>query len=95
MGVPPWNVVVVVCPCLVPHPGAEGGVYNTVGQKVRAHNTILLQQYLEGSKAPVPSCSNNTFLQRRRAWSSMPQFDPNVLSYPVLIVMRERGAVVR
>ena len=87
--------MVVECPCLVPHPGAEGGAYNTVGRKVRAHNTIQLMPFLEGSKAPVPSCSDSTFLQRHRAWSSMLRFDLNVLSYPVPIIMRERGAVVR
>ena len=85
------------CPMLMSgsSPGAEGDAYNTVGRKVCAHNTIQLLPYLEGSKAPVPSCFDSTFLQRRRAWSSMTRFDPNALSYPVLIIMRERGAVVR
>jgi len=51
-GSPPWNVVVVVCLCRVLRPRAEGGAYNTVGQKVRAHNTIQPLPRLEGSKSP-------------------------------------------
>ena len=52
VGVPPWNVVVVVCPCQVLRPEAEGGAYNTVGRSAHARNTIQALPCLEGSKRP-------------------------------------------
>ena len=54
MGVPPRNVVVVVCPCQVLRPEAEGGAYNPVGRRARAYNTIQALPRLEGlSTRPV------------------------------------------
>ena len=50
MGIPPWNVVVVVCPCWVLRLEAEGGAYNSVGRRARACNTIQALPRLEGSK---------------------------------------------
>ena len=51
-GSPAWNIVVVVCPRWVLRPEAEGGAYNTVGQRARARSTIQSLPRLEGSKRP-------------------------------------------
>ena len=40
---------------------AEGGAYNSVGRRARAHNTIQALLRLEGSKAPILSFPGSTF----------------------------------
>ena len=53
--------MVVVCLRRVPCPRAEGGAYNSVGRRARAHNTFQALLCLEGSKAPIPSFPSSTF----------------------------------
>jgi len=72
-----------MCLCQVLRPRAEGGAYNTIW-------TLPCPEW---SKAPIPSYPDGTFLQRCRAWSFGTAFDSNVLSYPVLIIMKEQGII--
>ena len=46
----PWNVVVVICLRWVLHLEAEGGAYNTVGQRAGTRNTVQALPHPEGSK---------------------------------------------
>ena len=51
--------------------------------------------HLEGSKAPIPSFPGGTFPAGAQGMVLEATVDPNVLSYPVSIIMREQGEVVR
>ena len=89
------TVVVVVCLRRVPCLRTEGGAYNSVGRRACARNTIQALPRLEGSKAPIPSFPGSTFPPGAQGIVLEAVVDPNVLSYPVPIIMRERGEVVR
>ena len=87
--------MVVVYLHRVPCPRAEGGAYNSTGQGARTYNTFRALRRPEGSKAPVPSFPGSTFPARAQGMVLEAVVDPNVLSCPVPIIMREQGEVVR
>ena len=84
------NVVVVVYLRRVLCPRAEGGAYNSTGQGARTCNTFRALWRPEGSKAPIPSFPGSTFPSRAQGMVLGAMVDPNVLSRPVPIVMRDR-----
>ena len=86
-----WSVVVVVYLRRVPCPRAEGGAYNSIGRGARTYTTFWALRRLEVSKAPVPSFLGSTFPARVQGMVLGAMVDPNVLSCPVPIIMRERG----
>ena len=53
----PWDVVVVVCPCRVLRPEAEGGAYDTVGQRAGTRNTVQALPRLEEGPSACPVTS--------------------------------------
>ena len=67
------TVVVVVCLRQVPCPRAEGSVYNSVGRRARARNTIQALLCLERSKAPILSFPSSTFPIGAHVWSLKPR----------------------
>ena len=87
--------MVVVCLRRVSCPRAKGGAHNFVGRRAHAHNTIQALLRLEGSKAPILSFPSSTFPAGAQGMVLEAAVDPNVLSYPVPIIMRECGEVVR
>ena len=87
--------MVVVYLRWVPCPRAEGGAYNSVGRGACARNTIQALLRLEGSKAPIPLFPGSTFPVGAQGMVLEAVVDPNSLSCPIPIIMRERGEVVR
>ena len=73
----------------VPCPRAEGGAYNSTGRRARTCNTFRALRRPEGSKAPVTSFPDSTFPARVQGMVLGAMVDPNVLSCPVPIIMRE------
>ena len=90
-----WTVVVVAYLRRVPCPRAEGGAYNSTGQRARTCNTFQALLRPEGSKATVLSFPGSTFPTGAQGMVLEAVVDPNVLSCPVPIIMREWGEVVR
>ena len=76
-------------------PGAEGGAYNSTGQRARTCNTFQALLHPEGSKAPVPSFPGSTFPAGAQGMVLEAVVDLNILSCPVPIIMRERGEFVK
>ena len=87
--------MVVVYLHRVPCPRAEGGAYNSTGRGVRACNTFWALRRPGGSKAPVQSFPGCTFPAGAQGMVLEAVVDPNVLSCPVTIIVREWGEVVR
>ena len=76
-------------------PRAEGGAYNSTGRRARTCNTFQILLCLGGSRAPIPSFPGSTFPTGAQGMVLEAAVDPNVLSYPTPIIVRERGEVVR
>ena len=76
-------------------PRAEGGAYNSTGRGAHTCNTFQALLCPEGSKAPIPSFPGSTFPTKVQGMVLEAAVDLNVLSYPIPIIMREQGEVVR
>jgi len=90
-----WTVVVVVYLHWVPCPRAEGGAYNSTGRGARTCNAFWVLWRSEGSKASVLLFPGSPFPARAQGMVLGAMVDPNVLSLPVSIILREQGEVVR